>query len=117
MMDVRELYDLCCDCKYAVRNKGGNPIGCTLVGPRITDEACEDYRFWWTKPPRTSWKRRIGWVSGILLAMGVALVTLVALLLVRLVRWILPRGVPSDFYIPKVSPDFYLPGRRSGKKL
>jgi hypothetical protein len=55
-MNRRDLYEKCIECKNAYRNKGGNPVGCLIVDPRISDVTCDDYQLWWTRPPKRDYK-------------------------------------------------------------
>lgn len=89
MDNSRVLYNQCCNCRYANRGRGGNPLGCLLQGPGIGESTgvCSDYTFWWSQPPRSEWLKNAALVvGGIILLLGGLTVTLVTLGVVGLVK-------------------------------
>lgn len=104
-MDRRQLYDLCSECKYANRNKGGIALGCLIRGPRIFQDKCEDFTLWWTKPPtQPFYKSKVFLVLAPLFAI-LAFVPLIFVGFFRLLKWIAPK-------INKEALSLYFPGRR-----
>jgi hypothetical protein len=103
-MDRRKLYEFCCDCKFAVRNKGGNPTACLISGPRIQDGNCVDFTFWWSRPPkRNIWPGIGAGVLSILTAVPIVGVGIIAIFL-KFLKWIAP-SVNKDalpLYFPKI---------------
>lgn len=111
-MDRSELYLKCCDCKYAIRSKGGNPAGCVIRGgPNLTETTCLSFVLWWTKPPagRPRWATGLGILASI---------PVVVWFILKGIVWALKSlapGVNKDalgLYLPRVSKDFYLPRKR-----
>ncbi len=103
-MDRKELYNLCSECKYAERSKGGRAIGCLVESPKIEEGSCKDYMFWWTKPPEKSLK---GVWIGLAIALSVILLGIPLFIfgLTRLVRFIAPK-------VNKDSLSLYFPRRQ-----
>ncbi len=102
-MDRQELYKLCCDCKFADREKSGLPIGCLCDNPIITDMDCGSYTFWWTKPP----VKERHWLRYVLIALGVVFVGIPLVIkgIVTFLGWIAPK-------VNKENLGLYLPGIR-----
>lgn len=112
-MDVRTLYDQCCECRYAQRSRGGTPTGCFITGPRIDEQSgkCGDYVFWWTKPPKSEWLKTTALtVGGFIILVGGLLLALIPLIVGGLIRAFL--FMFGNIRVNKDNLDLYFPRRR-----
>lgn len=79
-------------------------MGCLIQGPRLTEETCQDFTLWWTKPPtsRELWKTVLIWVGATLV-----IVPVVIWGFIKVIRFVF-----GGIKVNKENLGLYIPGRR-----